>query len=766
MARQGLTIDGIRFRDAEGREITFRGINVAGECKFPRHPDQPSHQPDGFFDADNVSFVGRPFTEEEAHIHFARLKRWGYNVIRYIFTWEALEHAGPGEYDEDFIDHTIKILRIAKSYGFYVFMDPHQDVWSRFTGGSGAPLWTLHACGLDPTTFTANQAAVVHNTWPDPTNFPKMLWPTNYTRLAAQTAFTLFYAGRDFAPKAIIDGKNIQDYLTDHFIAACAHLAQRLHEAGDLEDECIIGWETMNEPHRGLVGWEDLDAIPDDLKMRKGTCPTPWQAILTGAGRAVEIDTYEFGTFGAYKSGRELVDPEGVSAWLSSSVDDSKYGWKRDPGWKLGECIWAQHGVWDPTQDLLLKRDYFATAPKSGTKLDYEAFTNTYYMDHFRKYRDAIRSIHKDCVILMQSAVLEIPPSIKDTPDDDKRLVFATHYYDGLTLIQKHWNKYYNVDIFGLLRHRYSNPVFAVRLGESAIRNCLRDQLKAIRDEGLEHLGDHPTLFTEIGIPFDMDDKYAYKTGDYSSQTSALDANHYALEGSGAQGYTLWTYTSQNNHEYGDLWNGEDLSIVSVDDPLLPSDPSSLSAYPSTNPSSTSLGKAPGSYSGSTLIEPTNLKDALRTPDIQQKVSATGPQLASSNTGLRAAEAYVRPTPIATVGDVVGYGFDLRRVAFTFNLLSDRATKEDVPTEIFLPEYHFPPGKTQVEVSGGRWRIDVLDVNGEGMQVMKWWHGVGEQTMTVKGVKRKPGALLDEEEDVDAGYLEAVKSTAENCSVM
>lgn len=115
---------------------------------------------------------------------------------------------------------------------------------------------------------------------------------------------------------------------------------------------------------------------------------------------------------------------------------------------------------------------------------------------------------------------------------------------------------------------------------------------------------------------------------------------------------------------------------------------------------------------------------------------------------------------------MVGYGFDLRRVVFTFSLLSDRATKEDVPTEIFLPEYHFPPGKTQVEVSGGRWRIDVLDVNGEGMQVMKWWHGVGEQTMTVKGVKRKPGALLDEEEDVDAGYLEAVKSTAENCSVM
>lgn len=57
-------------------------------------------------------------------------------------------------------------------------------------------------------------------------------------------------------------------------------------------------------------------------------------------------------------------------------------------------------------------------------------------------------------------------------------------------------------------------------------------------------MGNHPCVFTEIGIPYDMDDKYAYKTGDYSSQSSAMDANHFALEGSGANGYTLWTYTA------------------------------------------------------------------------------------------------------------------------------------------------------------------------------------------------------------------------------
>lgn len=125
-----LQIDGKSFREPNGREIVLRGINVAGDAKYPKNPDIPSYINDNFFEADDVSFVGRPFSLEDAHIHFKRLRRWGYNTIRYIFTWEAIEHAGPGIYDDEWIAFTIEILRIAKQYEFYVFMDPHQDVVS------------------------------------------------------------------------------------------------------------------------------------------------------------------------------------------------------------------------------------------------------------------------------------------------------------------------------------------------------------------------------------------------------------------------------------------------------------------------------------------------------------------------------------------------------------------------------------------------------------------------------------------------------------
>jgi hypothetical protein len=128
MAPLRLIIEGGRFLDPQGRQVTLRGINVAGDAKFPSEPNQPSHVDQDFFDGDNVTFHARPFPKEDAHKHFSLLKRYGYNTIRYVFTWEAIEHEGPGIYDETWIQHTIEILRVAKEFGFYVFMDPHQDV--------------------------------------------------------------------------------------------------------------------------------------------------------------------------------------------------------------------------------------------------------------------------------------------------------------------------------------------------------------------------------------------------------------------------------------------------------------------------------------------------------------------------------------------------------------------------------------------------------------------------------------------------------------
>jgi hypothetical protein len=646
-------------------------------------------------------------------------------------------------------------------------------------------MWTLYACGLNPQSFAATEAAIVHNTYPKPEEFPKMIWSTNYYRLACATVFTLFFGGRDFAPKCIINGINIQDYLEGHYLGAVGHLAKRLQEAGDILNDIVFGWESVNEPNRGMIGQPDLSVIPKEQALKKGTAPTLWQAMLTGSGRACEVDTWDMGGLGPYKIGRSLVDPHGEIAWLPKDYDDSRYGWKRDPDWKLGECIWALHGVWDPSKDLLLKKDYFHKHPGTGEMLDHDKFINTYFMEHYRKYRDTVRAHHPDAILLCQPPVLEIPPKIKGTADDDPKMVYAPHYYDGITLMTKKWNRTWNVDVLGILRGRYLTPAFGIKIGETAIRNCFRDQLAAMRQEGLDYMGKHPCVLTEFGIPYDMDDKYAYKTGDYSSQSAAMDANHFAVEGAAMEGYTLWVYTAQvrdvreetvlsqlliyhqNDHVLGDQWNGEDLSIFSLDDQALPV--SALPRQPDRNLSTSSLLKPINSKTegDETSVNPGNIKRTLTNPSISSEAPNANPEITNAP-GYRAAEAFVRPAPISVNGTMLKYGFDLKNCEFHLEIEGAAVRSDDNPTIISLPDYHFPKEQCTVAVSGGKWEISTDDEEAAWVQKIRWWHSEGNQTMKIKGVVRPHNTLHGSDEE--AGYMEQCQSNYSvdysKCTVM
>ncbi|KAF5103135.1 hypothetical protein D0Z00_000113 [Geotrichum galactomycetum] len=344
-----LSIENGAFKDSFGREVILRGINFAADAKLPAKPFVPSHAPenDAFFDGDNVSFVGSPCSLEELDAHLERLKSWGFNTIRYIFTWEALEHDGPGIYDEEFIDFTIKVLYRLKHYQFYVIMDPHQDCWSRFCGGSGAPLWTHYAVGLNPRNFKVTQAALLESHFLDnPKEKPKMVWASNYTRLAASTLFTLFFAGKTFAPKCVINGVNIQDFLESHFINAVSRLAERVHsdttEPGGLE-KCIIGWESINEPGHGYIGVEDLDEVPKSQQVKLYTVPTGANGMALGYGFEQTMPKFEFGLMGPkVVNSKFTVNPKGVKAWLSPEETahfDKHYGWERAESWVAGDQL-------------------------------------------------------------------------------------------------------------------------------------------------------------------------------------------------------------------------------------------------------------------------------------------------------------------------------------------------------------------------------------------------------------------------------------------
>ncbi|KAK0543306.1 hypothetical protein OC845_006193 [Tilletia horrida] len=754
------------FRDAAGRAVLLRGVNLSGSSKAPI--DKPSQESKGFWDdaeAGGLSFVGRPLdlSDGSADIHLTRLRSWGFNSFRYVFTWEALEHEGPGKYDHEFIQYTVDVLRKIKTYGFRVYMDPHQDLFSRFTGGSGAPYWVLPACGMNPRNFSATQAALIHCEWPDaenpsPIDFPDMIWATNYTRLAAATLSVLFFAGRDYAPQCIIDGINIQDWLQSHFINAVTQLAKAVAGAdgGALLESCVVGWDSMNEPNPTYIGLSGLNKLPAHWKLRKGPVPTPLQSMITGTGKAQEVEHYVFSSVGPKRQGSVTVDPKGKSIWMTQEQDEEKggnrWGWQRDPQWPLGQCLWAAHGVWNEETNELLNPNYFSKfgGPNGSRPVE---FIDDYWLPHWRAYSSAIRAIHPEAIMFLQPPVFEQPPHGLTADDLKQRACVSCHFYDGLTLITKHWN-WFNADAVGLMRGKYLGVPFALKFGYKAIRQCMRDQLGYLRADTLDVLGQYPTIIGEIGIPFDLDKRKAYygdeKTkkgkGDFSAQTAALDASINACDGTNVLSYSLWTYCPDNTHMWGDGWNGEDLSLWGLDD---------IKHIPETrgaggihagrtggtrgdkSGSDVNLLSAPGrigtlSDSASSL-EPEGILGAntsastsrvqlnSQTPtfrlDFGTHTGSTSglsglPALAN---GSRSAAAFVRPYPVATNGVPIEINFDIKTSEFEFVLeveeadlrtqpessskISDIVEGEGherggrapgvLPTEIFLPFLHY-----------------------------------------------------------------------------
>jgi hypothetical protein len=526
-----IRIDGSHFKDEFGRTLMLRGVNLGGSSKVPFKPNGATHNREGFFDHRNVSFVGRPFPLEEADEHFRRLREWGMAFLRFLVTWEAIEHAGPGIYDEEYLDYVHAIVKKASEYEINLFIDPHQDVWSRFSGGDGAPGWTFEAIGMDVTKFAETGAAIVRQVHGDP--FPRMIWHTNATKLAAATMFTLFFGGNDFAPQTQVNGESVQEFLQRHYVGAIKQIAMRLQDMPN-----VVGYDTLNEPLSGFIGCTDLNVASGFLRL--GASPTPFQAMLLGAGYPQEIESWTRGILGPKMLGYHAVNPNRVRVWRDGF-----------------DCVWRRNGVWDGATDgtpKLLRPDHFAVV--NGRRVD---FSRDYYRPFANRYARETRSVDPDALIFVETEVNHVPPQW--SAEDAANIAYAPHWYDGFVLFMKDYNPLIAVDM------QDGRLVF----GSGKIRKSFAAQLARFKQQSAERLKDAPVLLGEFGIAFDLKRKRAYRTGDWRAQIAAMDRSFRAVEDD-LLNCTLWNYTADNSNAHGDQWNDEDLSIFSRDQQQDPND--------------------------------------------------------------------------------------------------------------------------------------------------------------------------------------------------
>ncbi|KAG0196470.1 hypothetical protein BGX33_001603, partial [Mortierella sp. NVP41] len=716
-----------------------------------------------FFGHRNVCFLGRPFPRDQADEHFSRLRRWGLTFVRLLVPWEALEHSGPGIYDEKFIDSLIELIGLMPKYGIKCFIDPHQDCWSRFSGGSGAPGWTFEAAGLDLTKFKSTGAAYVHNTNQLAGDSPPMVWPTNYTKLAASTMFTLFWAGDTFAPKKMYQGEPIQQFLQNRYFACYNHLARRLSHL-----DAVIGFEVMNEPHPGYIGLESMTRYEFNSNLVFGDSPSAVEGFALGDGMTLPIEVWvKTWPMPTKKQGTRMINTEKDSAWLD------------------GECLWKQHGVWSVNpktgKPQVDRPDYFTKHPVTGEPIDFSRF----YLDFIGKYSRAVQTAIPSAFVFVEPVPNEAPP-VWGPGDHEEGIIYAPHWYDLHSVFNKAFDGRITHDVQGLSKGK--NVFAATYFGLKGARKNYRGQLSNLLNAGLQNVGNKPCLIGECGIPMDINQRKAFMSGDFGHHSRFLDAILSSLEAN-LLSFTLWNYNTTNDNTYGDHWNGEDFSIFSLDSPQ----------------GTPEAGRSPGSDSRLTLRQqaPNFAKEVMKrsaasNADVVSKLQIKRPghesdsygsfvgqkdgadndeESRSSNeedtitedspfdrsyfrfedeehddgrdhvahVGGRALDAVVRPYAAKVAGEPISTEFDLATLQFTFRFCNylhppvpsvqistpekqrsisppnsdasydstlesqwyghppeDAAMAFD--TEIFIPSYHYDESSLEILVSDGDWR--------------------------------------------------------------
>lgn len=239
-----LSKDGIWFHDPEGRYILFRGVNFASRSKLPPYlPIAPLH----------VENIDQSKLKEEIELvksELDLLKKLGFNIIRLLISWKAIEPKPNPSLDElmtegqEYLTLVNQIIDTLYRRDLYIILDFHQDIAHEVYGGDGFPDWAL--------------AIDEEHKRPKASNLKDRKWQTAYmiNKLVKHTLASFWkndLTNREFG---------LQNFpVRTHLEKTIGQTVKFFKSLNDNRGHpAILGIEPFNEPHPAGIPPEEFEA--------------------------------------------------------------------------------------------------------------------------------------------------------------------------------------------------------------------------------------------------------------------------------------------------------------------------------------------------------------------------------------------------------------------------------------------------------------------------------------------------------------------------
>ena len=262
--RNGKSIwkNGSWFNDDHGRYLLFRGVNFASRTKLaPYLPIAP-------LETKNLSQLNLKEEIKSVEPELDRLKDLGFNIVRLLISWKAIEPRPNTNLDEllpegkQYLTFIKEIIDELHARNLYVFLDFHQDIAHEVYGGDGFPDWAL--------------AIDNEHKLPEPSNLRDKKWMIKYvTNKSLKKTLTSFWRN----DLTNIDGENKLEHFPvrthlEKTIGQTARFFRSLNNGAG--HPAILGIEPFNEPNPAGLPKEQFEGefLVDfyrnvDLEIRK-----------------------------------------------------------------------------------------------------------------------------------------------------------------------------------------------------------------------------------------------------------------------------------------------------------------------------------------------------------------------------------------------------------------------------------------------------------------------------------------------------------------